>query len=49
MKTLPGLLSCLLAISVLLSACLGGRTEVDPDRHPDDGQRRAARQHLDRP
>lgn len=37
------IMSCILALSVLLTSCVGGRTEADPDRHPSPYDRKMAR------
>ena len=36
----------ILALSVLLTSCVGGRTEPDPDRHPDPYERKLARKGI---
>ncbi|MBL0372202.1 hypothetical protein JJB09_09185 [Rhizobium sp. KVB221] len=43
MKTLPVLLSCLAAIAILLSSCVGGRTAADDEKHPDSWKRKESR------
>jgi PBP1b-binding outer membrane lipoprotein LpoB len=48
-KTSFSVVLSLLALAFILSSCVGARTEVDPDKHPDWAQRKAARKHWDRP
>jgi hypothetical protein len=47
-KTLFGTFASLVALAFVLSSCVGGRTEADPDKHPDYWKRKEARQQYRR-
>jgi len=40
------LMASLLAVAFMLTSCVGGRTEPDPDKHPDKFERKMARRGI---
>ena len=42
-KTTLGPMSCLIALAFILSGCVGGRSELDPSKHPDSWKRKEDR------
>ena len=48
MKTSLGMLSAMAAVAFTLTSCVGARTEIDPDRHPDAAKRQEMRHFYDK-